>query len=134
MSILIHHIKELVFTEENPKPYYSGKEMAEISTIKNAWIYIEGDLIKDYGSMDQIPESYKNSHKQIDATGKFVFPSYCDSHTHLVYPSSREIEYIDKIKGLTYEEIAARGGGILNSAKMMSETSEDQLFEDAKIR
>lgn len=134
MSLLIHHIKELVFTEEKPQRFYAGKEMASISTIKNAWIYIENDKITDFGSMDTIPDAFKNATKEINASGKMVFPSYCDSHTHLVYPASREIEYVDKIKGLSYEEIAKRGGGILNSAKKMAESSEDQLFEDAMVR
>lgn len=134
MSLFIHHIKELVLTEETPQSFYAGKEMAHISSIKNAWIYIKGDKIFDFGSMDSIPENFKNTKQQIDASGKIVFPSYCDSHTHLVYPASREIEYVDKIKGLSYEEIARRGGGILNSAKKMSETSEDQLFNDALLR
>ncbi len=134
MSLFIHNIQELVFTEENPKSFYAGKDMASISSIKNAWLYIKGDKIKDFGSMDYLPETYKNAVNKIDASGKLVFPSYCDSHTHLVYPMSREIEYVDKIKGLSYEEIAKRGGGILNSAKKMAETSEDQLFEDAMKR
>ncbi len=134
MSLLIHHIKELVLTEDKPKPFYAGKEMASISTIKNAWIYIKEDKITDFGSMDTIPDTFKNAEIEIDASGKMVFPSYCDSHTHLVYPTSREIEYVDKIKGLSYEEIAKRGGGILNSAKKMAESSEYQLFEDAMLR
>lgn len=134
MSLLIHHIKELIFTEEKPKRFYAGKEMASISTIKNAWLYIENDKITDFGSMDTIPDAFKNATKEINASGKMVFPSYCDSHTHLVYPASREIEYVDKIKGLSYEEIAKRGGGILNSAKKMAESSENQLFEDAMLR
>lgn len=134
MSLLIHHIKELVFTEEKPQRFYAGKEMASIPTIKNAWLYIENDKITDFGSMDTIPDTFKNATKEINASGKMVFPSYCDSHTHLVYPASREIEYVDKIKGLSYEEIAKRGGGILNSAKKMAESSENQLFEDAMLR
>lgn len=134
MSLLIHHIKELIFTEEKPQRFYAGKEMASIPTIKNAWLYIENDKITDFGSMDTIPDAFKNATKEINASGKMVFPSYCDSHTHLVYPASREIEYVDKIKGLSYEEIAKRGGGILNSAKKMAESSENQLFEDAMLR
>jgi imidazolonepropionase len=134
MSLLIHHIKELIFTEEKPQRFYAGKKMASLSTLKNAWVYIKDDKITDFGIMDDIPDAFKNATKEIDASGKMVFPSYCDSHTHLVYPSSREIEYVDKIKGLSYEEIAKRGGGILNSAKKMSESSEDQLFEDARLR
>lgn len=134
MSLFIHHIQEIIFTEENPKLFYAGKEMSHISSIKNGWLYIDQDKIVDYGSMDIIPESYKKASKTIDASRRMVFPSYCDSHTHLVYAASREIEYVDKIKGLSYEEIAKRGGGILNSAKKMAETSEDQLFEDAMLR
>ncbi|MDA3904610.1 MAG: imidazolonepropionase [Bacteroidales bacterium] len=134
MSLFIHHIKELIFTEKKPKSFYAGKEMANISTLKNAWLYIEKDKISDFGSMAHFPESYKNATNEIDASGKMVFPSYCDSHTHLVYPESREVEYVDKIKGLSYEEIAKRGGGILNSAKKMAIISEDQLFADAMKR
>lgn len=134
MDLFIHHIKELVFTEDEPKSFYAGKEMASIPSIENAWLYIENGLIKDYGSMEFIPPAYQNASKKIDASDRLVFPSYCDSHTHLVYPASREIEYIDKIKGLSYEEIAKRGGGILNSAKRMAETSEEKLFSDALQR
>ncbi len=134
MSLFIHHIKELVSTIEKPKAYYAGKEMRNLPTIKNAWLYIEDDIIKDYGRMDLIPENYKNATQSIDANDSMVFPSYCDSHTHLVYPTSREIEYVDKIKGLSYEEIAKRGGGILNSAKMMDAASEEELYESAMQR
>jgi imidazolonepropionase len=134
MSLFIHHIKELILTEEKPKPFYAGNEMSSISSIKNAWLYIEDNKITDFGSMDNIPDAFKNASNEINANGRLVFPSYCDSHTHLVYPTSREIEYVDKIKGLSYEEIAKRGGGILNSAKKMNESSENQLFEDAMIR
>jgi len=134
MDLFIHHIKELVFTEDKPKSFYAGKEMASIPSIENAWLYIEKGIIKDYGSMEFIPPAYQNAKEKIDASGSLVFPSYCDSHTHLVYPASREIEYIDKIKGLSYEEIAKRGGGILNSAKRMAETPEEKLFSDALQR
>ncbi|MBN2237598.1 MAG: imidazolonepropionase [Bacteroidales bacterium] len=134
MELFIHHIKELVLTETKAKTFYAGKEMAILPTIKNAWIYIENELISDFGSMQNIPESFKSTANQIDASERLVFPSYCDSHTHLVYAGSREIEYIDKIKGLSYEEIAKRGGGILNSAKRIAETSEEKLFEDANER
>ncbi|MCD6091807.1 MAG: imidazolonepropionase [Bacteroidales bacterium] len=134
MSLFIHKIKELVFTEKKPISFYAGKEMANISTLKDAWLFIEEDKISDFGSMNHIPEAYKNASKKIDASDRMVFPSYCDSHTHLVFPESREIEYVDKIKGLSYEEIAKRGGGILNSAKKMTAITEHQLFEDAMIR
>ena len=96
------------------------------------YLYIEDGIISDFGKMRDLQKSkilIQNPDIEIiDATGKFVFPSFCDSHTHLVYAGSREIEYIDKIRGLSYEEIAKRGGGILNSAKKLHETSEDELF------
>ena len=97
-------------------------------------IFILNDgLITDFGEMKDYSESQIllriHDIKIIDATGRFVFPSFCDSHTHLVYAGSREIEYTDKIRGLSYEEIAKRGGGILNSAKKLHETSEDELFQ-----
>jgi imidazolonepropionase len=107
--------------------------MAHVDTIDNAWILIEKDKISDFGKMHEMPD-FKSIDKTIDANGKMVFPSFVDSHTHLVYAGSREIEYIDKIKGLSYEEIAKRGGGILNSAKRLQEASEDELYASAKIR
>lgn len=134
MSLLIHHIKELIFTQEKPKAFYAGSEMSKIPSLKHAFLYIEKDKIIDYGNMEKLPSAYTNASQQIDASNRLVFPSYCDSHTHLVYPSSRELEYVDKIKGLSYEEIAKRGGGILNSAKKMAETDEDKLFDDALER
>ncbi len=132
MSILIINIKELIQVEEKAAKWVAGKDMAEIKTIKNAWLLTKDDVIKDFGSMDKLPKI--NVEKTIDASGKMLFPGFCDSHTHLVYAASREIEYIDKIKGLSYEEIAKRGGGILNSAKKMAEASEEQLVEDALKR
>ena len=132
MSILIINIKELIQVEEKAAKWVAGKDMAEIKTIKNAWLLTKDDVIKDFGSMDKLPKI--NVKKTIDASGKMLFPGFCDSHTHLVYAASREIEYIDKIKGLSYEEIAKRGGGILNSAKKMAEASEEQLVEDALKR
>lgn len=134
MSLLIQHIKALVLTEDEPKSFYAGKEMATLSLLKNAWLYIEGSQISDFGTMDTLPDTYKEASQIIDASDRFVFPSYCDSHTHLVYPESREIEYVNKIKGLSYEEIAKQGGGILNSAKKMAEKSEDELFDEAMLR
>ncbi len=135
MSILIINIKELVLVEETPKLLIKGADMAQLSTIKDAYLFMEGDRITTFGSMkddthqkliDQHPDSV-----QIDAAGRMVFPSFADSHTHMVYPASREIEYIDKIKGLSYEEIAKRGGGILNSAKKMQEISEEELLRQS---
>ncbi|MBN2683053.1 MAG: imidazolonepropionase [Bacteroidales bacterium] len=131
MSILIKNIKSLIQVEENPVNYKAGKEMQNLATIENAYLLIENSIIKDFGKMTNCP---KNIEKEIDASHKLVFPSYCDSHTHLVYAGSREIEYKDKIMGLSYEEIAKRGGGILNSAKLLQETSEDSLYEQSMAR
>ena len=132
MRTLIRNIKELIQVEENPREKVCGKDMAEIATIKDAYLLIEDGKILDFGKMEDIKNF--NSDKIVDASNRLVFPSFCDSHTHLVYAGSREIEYIDKIRGLSYEEIAERGGGILNSAKRLQETSEDELFEDAMKR
>lgn len=132
MKTLITNIKELVQVEETRRLKVCGKDMAEMSTIKDAYLLIEDDKISDFGKMSEIKE--KNADKIIDATNHLVFPSFCDSHTHLVYAGSREIEYIDKIRGLSYEEIAERGGGILNSAKRLQETSEEELYQDAMKR
>jgi len=146
MSILIKNIKELIQVEEKPRLKVSGKEMAKLNTIKNSWLYLDGDRIIDFGTAEENYElriaNYEKKTNQftsspvhkliiIDATGKLVFPSFCDSHTHLVYAGSREIEYTDKIRGLSYEEIARRGGGILNSAKRLHETSEEELVAQA---
>lgn len=137
MKILIINIKELVGVDEALNPYLSGAEMGKLQTIKNAFLLIDKGLILEYGSMFDlfIPEDWKKKGiKVLDATGKLVLPSFCDSHTHLVYAGSREIEYVDKIKGLSYEEIAKRGGGILNSAKRLHEASETELIGEALAR
>ncbi len=118
--------------ERQPKLRVCGKDMAQMETIKNAYLIIEDDKFAAFGPMSELKE--QNADTVIDATGRMVLPSFCDSHTHLVYAGSREIEYIDKIRGLSYEEIAKRGGGILNSAKRVQEASEEQLYEDAMRR
>ncbi len=136
MTILIKNIKKLVLVEEKPKPFMAGKAMSSLECLDNAWLLIEGDLIKDFGT-HPLPTPLEGrglGHKIIDASGRLVFPSFCDSHTHLVYAGSREIEYIDKIRGLSYEEIAQRGGGILNSAKRLHMASEEELIEQALPR
>ena len=133
MRLLIQNIKELIGVEENPRLKVSGSEMKELQTISNAWLLIEDDKIADFGSMETLSKNI-SANQILDATGKMVFPSFCDSHTHLVYAGSREKEYIDKIKGLSYEEIAKRGGGILNSAKRLAEASEEDLYESAAER
>ena len=131
-DLLITNIKGLIQIEDVPKLKVCGREMSEINTISDAFLYIADGLISDYGRMIDLPKSrilinYPNV-DIINVRGKYVFPSFCDSHTHLVYSGSREIEYTDKIRGLSYEDIAKRGGGILNSAKRLHETSEDDLF------
>ncbi|RLD68936.1 MAG: imidazolonepropionase, partial [Bacteroidetes bacterium] len=137
MKTLIKNIKKLVQIESEMRIKVSGKEMANVEILENAWLLIENDKIAAFGTMDELQLSdlvINDEIKEIDASGKLVFPSFVDSHTHLVYAGSREIEYIDKIKGLSYEEIAKRGGGILNSAKRLQEASEDELYKEASLR
>ena len=132
MQTLIINIKELLQVRENHIEKVSGKEMADLPTLKNAFLLIENDIIKDFGAMDNCPKI--NVDKTIDAHGKIVLPSWCDSHTHIVYAGNREQEFVDRINGLTYEEIANRGGGILNSAKKLNETSEEEIYNQSKKR
>ena len=132
MDILIKNIKGLVQVRENAPKWVAGSDMAILPIIENAYLKIEGDRIADFGSMEQLDSEL--AEKIIDASGRFVFPSFVDSHTHLVFAASRENEFVDKIKGLSYAEIAAKGGGILNSAKRLQQTSEDELFESALKR
>ena len=132
MRTLIKNIKELVQVERQPKLRVCGKDMAQMETVKNAYLIVEDDKIAAFGPMSELKE--QSFDKEVDATGRMVFPSFCDSHTHLVYAGSREIEYIDKIRGLSYDEIAKRGGGILNSAKRVQEASEQKLYDDAMAR
>lgn len=133
MAILIKNIKKLVQVEKNLRIWVAGADMAKIDSFDNAFLYIEKGVIADFGEMANAPKVSKDV-EVIDATGRMVFPSFCDSHTHLVYAGSREIEYIDKIKGLSYEEIARRGGGILNSAKLLHDASEDELYNQSLQR
>lgn len=119
-----------------------GSQMDDLNGIKDAFLYVEDGKIMHYGAMSQMPETLKNmaenpvlqSGEVVDATGRYIMPAFCDSHTHLVYAGSREQEFTDKIKGLSYQEIARRGGGILNSAKLLSETSEESLYRSALQR
>ncbi len=137
MKILIKNIKELIQVDNEARLLVKGSDMANLNTIKNAYLIINDEIIEDYGKMQDFDEDiFKNDDEvyEIDANGRMVFPSFCDSHTHIVYAGSREIEYSDKIRGLSYEEIAKRGGGILNSAKLLHETSEDELYEQAMQR
>ncbi|HOW40820.1 MAG TPA: imidazolonepropionase [Bacteroidales bacterium] len=133
-SLIISNIKRLVQVEDSPRLKVCGKDLSEIRTIDDAWLYIEDEKIFDFGTMHELPDEkcgYEQADTKIDAGGKIVFPSFCDSHTHIVYAGSRETEFADKIKGLSYEEIAKRGGGILNSAKRIHDTSENELYEQS---
>jgi imidazolonepropionase len=136
--LLIKNIKGLVQVEEKPKLKVCGKDMSLINIISDAYLFLENGLISDFGKMADMPGKLKTSGntdiQMIDASGKFVFPSFCDSHTHLVYAGSREQEFTDKIRGLSYEEIAKRGGGILNSAEKLHKTTEDELFDQSMVR
>jgi len=130
-SILIKNIASLVQASTTPRPLLKGAAMAELPTINDAFLLIEDGLIKDFGAMQDCPD---RADEIIDGTGRFVLPAWVDSHTHLVFAGSREQEFEDRINGLTYQEIANRGGGILNSAKRLQATSEEELFEAAVQR
>ena len=131
MNVLFKNIKELIQVRETAIDFLSGKEMNVLPTLKNAFLLVENGLISDFGFMEDCPDI---EIKTIDATGKMILPSWCDSHTHLVYAGNREDEFVDRINGLSYKEIADNGGGILNSAKRLQETSEEDLFNQSKIR
>ncbi|RXM43254.1 imidazolonepropionase [Flavobacterium sp. YO12] len=132
MTTLIKNIQELLQVRETSISKVSGAEMAILPTLKNAFLLIKDNLIVNFGLMENLPEI--DADKVIDATGKVVLPTWCDSHTHIVYAGNREQEFVDRINGFTYEEIANRGGGILNSAKKLNETSEDDIYEQSKLR
>lgn len=134
-KILIKNIKGLVQYGENLPEKISGKAMQELPVLENAYLAIEDNVIVDYGSMEEWGgiADWRDL-EIIDAEGRYVLPAFCDSHTHLVFAKSREEEFVDRIKGLTYEEIALKGGGILNSARRLAEKSEAELFEDAVKR
>lgn len=132
MNLLVKNIGTIVGIDESGRTCVAGKEMNSIATLEEAWLLTEGTRIKDYGPMSQLPTSVEC--ETIDAQGGWLFPSFCDSHTHIVYAGSREQEFLDKIKGLSYEEIAAHGGGILNSADRLHNTSEEELYKQAMER
>ncbi len=132
MSLLVKNIGCIVGIDESGRTKVAGKEMADIGMLENAWLLTDGERIGSYGTMDTLP--HEEGHEVIDAKGGWLFPSFCDSHTHIVYAGSREQEFLDKINGLTYEEIAKRGGGILNSADRLHDTSEDELYRQAMER
>ena len=130
--MLIKNIGTIVGIDESGRTRVSGKAMGEIATLENAWLLTDGARIKDYGTMDNMPDA--DNYEVIDAQGGWLFPSFCDSHTHIVYAGSREQEFLDKINGLSYEEIAKRGGGILNSADRLHDTPEEELYRQAMER
>ncbi len=135
MKILIKNIKLLVQVRESYVKKAAGAEMKNLPCISNAWLAIEDDKIAAFGEMKDFPGITDWSNLQvIDATNKLVLPCWCDSHTHIVYAVSREEEFVNRINGLSYEEIAKRGGGILNSAKKLAEATEDELFDSAMKR
>lgn len=130
--MLVKNIGTIVGIDESGRTRVSGKAMGEITMLENAWLLTDGTRIKDYGTMDSVPA--EGGYEVIDARSGWLFPSFCDSHTHIVYAGSREQEFLDKINGLSYEEIAKRGGGILNSADRLHDTTEDELYRQAMER
>ncbi|MFA6403198.1 MAG: imidazolonepropionase [Salinivirgaceae bacterium] len=135
MKTLFTNIKKLIQVEKSPVKWVAGTDMAKLPCIEDAFLLIDEGLIKDFGFMNQLPHFDDSvSMVEMDVSGRMILPAFCDSHTHLVYAGSREIEYVDKIKGLSYEEIAKRGGGILNSVKRLHNATEDELYDSAMER
>ncbi len=136
MKILLENIKELVQVVKEPILFRAGSDMQKVNTIKNAFLIIRDEVIEEFGRMDQLKEKYIDDDLliEIDCSNRLVYPSFCDSHTHLVFPTSREKEFVHRINGYSYEEIAKNGGGILNSAKKLKEISEEELFHDSMER
>ncbi|MCC7505394.1 MAG: imidazolonepropionase [Saprospiraceae bacterium] len=130
-SLLIRNIKTLYQAETTRRKVVKGADMADLPGIDDAFLLLENDRIAAFGPMDQCPA---RADQVIDASGRLALPSWCDSHTHIVFAASREEEFVDRIRGLSYEEIARRGGGILNSARKLQQASEDQLYENALKR
>ncbi len=134
MRLLITNIKQLCQVEyqnENKKRVY-GKDMATLPSIDSAWLLTEDGRIHSFGEMASMPEMHAD--ETYDATGRLVLPAWCDSHTHLVFAAPRDGEFVDRIKGLSYEEIARRGGGILNSARKLNEMDEQELYDQSLVR
>ena len=132
MKTLFINVKELVQVRGSSVRKITGENMRELPILRNAFLLIENQRIQDFGLMSDLPDL--NVDQKIDATGKIILPSWCDSHTHLVFATTREEEFVDRINGLTYEEIASKGGGILNSAKKLQNCSEDELYKSAVLR
>lgn len=136
MKIVIKNIKKLIQTEKGKSLLIrAGAKMSTLNCIDNAYLIVENDKIADFGKMELLSTTLEdNDIEVIDAKDKMVLPAFCDSHTHLVYAGSREMEFFDKIRGLSYQEIAKRGGGILNSAQLLHDTSEEDLYRQAMVR
>lgn len=132
MNILFTHIKELLQTRPKSEVKVMGSSMKELPHIKNAFLRIQGDVILDFGAMEDLV--IQETDEIIDVTGKIILPTWCDSHSHVVYAGDRSQEFVDRLNGLTYEEIAKKGGGILNSAQTLQDTSEEALFEQSMER
>jgi imidazolonepropionase len=133
MAILFTNIHTLVNTRERNQ-LLRGKELSQLPCINDAYLIVENDVIAEYGKMENLHFAVTDFELRYNCTGKFILPSWCDSHTHLVFAGSRENEFVDKIKGLSYADIAARGGGILNSARKLNESSEEELFRQSYKR
>jgi len=134
MQYIFTNIKQLGGILTNNKTALKGEELGNYNTLNNAYLVIYNDKITGFGKMDEIDQSFLNDSIEINCTDKVLLPTYCDSHTHLIFAATREGEFVDRINGKTYEEIAANGGGILNSAHKLANMSEDDLFEKAKKR
>src|SRR5690554_1648744 len=132
-TTVIINIKGLVQVGENLPETIQGEAMKNLPIIENAFLILKDGFINDYGSMENY-QPITGDFELIDARGKFVLPTFVDAHTHTVFAQPREEEFVDRIKGLSYEEIALKGGGILNSARKLQDKTEDELFEDAKKR
>jgi len=132
MKFVLINIKDLLQIREGKIEILKGKALQNLPSIKNAWLEVENGIISKYGSMDNFEAN--SAIQTIDCSGKIVMPAWVDSHTHLVYAGNRESEFVDRIKGLTYAEIAEKGGGIINSAEKLQQTSEEELYQQSKIR
>lgn len=133
MTTIFTNIRQLINARADPHLLF-GKELGMLPSVIDAYLVVEDDRIAEYGSMKDIPPAYTRSADMISVAGQTILPCWCDSHTHIVFAGSRENEFLDKIRGLSYAEIAANGGGILNSAGKLRETPEDELFNQAYKR
>ena len=132
MKNILINIKKLLQVRSSKEVYISGNAMSDLPFIDNAYLITEDDIILDYGKMEDL--NNLNADEIIDASGKFILPTFCDSHTHIVYAGNRSKEFVDRINGLSYSDIAKRGGGILNSTKLIEDTSEKDLYNQSMTR